>query len=381
MDWQVAYDAYPINVRKIWLNNCGVTPTGRPIAARMQQHFAQMCDIGPGGGELGPQVLLASIKQKLGRLISAQPHEIALIHNTAEGMTMVSLGLRLAEGDQILLLENEYPSNVYPWEVWGERGVELSSIPMSDTPEEFLEAFQACLTPRTKVVALSVVHWCTGMPLPISEIARICHERDILLIVDGSQGVGMVQIDFASIAPAVLCFSAWKWLLGPLGLAGLVIDPQTLAKLRMPFKGTESVAEPTSYLPYQTEMRTTIDRYAYSTANYNDWVYLDASLDFLCGLGLSSISGRILELTSVLWQGLARLGFRSAYRHGVKPQSGILSVSRPGVESGDLANRLSQRGIVARVRLDRLRLAPHVYLSPDQMERTVREIREVAGAC
>jgi cysteine desulfurase / selenocysteine lyase len=378
MNWQKVYDAYPINAECVWLNNCGITPTGAHIVARMAAHFDQMAQHGPGGGDASPAKLTQSIQQRLGQLLHAEPEDIALIHNTAEGMTMISLGLALSPGDELLLLENEYPSNVYPWEHWRDRGVKLSFVPMGDTREAFLEHFERAVTPRTKVAAMSMVHWCTGMPLPVQEMAKLCHERGILLVLDGSQGVGQVAIDFARIAPAVLCFSAWKWLLGPLGLGAIVVDRETLTRLSMPFKATDSVANPLSYLPYQSQMRASVERYTYSTANYNDWVYFDESLDFLGKIGFDRVAARLLELTARLLHGLSRLGFRSAYTHGDQPQSGILSVRKPGVDIDALCANLTKRGFVTRVRLEHLRLAPHVYESLEQMDATVAAIEELS---
>lgn len=378
MDWRKVYAAYPINARQVWLNNCGITPAGKHIVARMAAHFERMAQFGPGANDASPGQLLDDIRQKLAQLLCAEPSDIALVHNTAEGMTMVSLGLTLNPGDEILLLENEYPSNVYPWEHWADHGVQLHFVPMARTADEFLENFRDALKPRTKVAALSMVHWCTGLRLPIEPIAAMCRDRGILLVLDGSQGVGQVPLDFRRVAPAVLCFSAWKWLLGPLGLGALVIDRATLATLHMPFKGTDSVADPESYLPYQTQMRASVDRYTYSTANYNDWVYFDESLAFLQELGFDNVQARILELTERLWQGLSVLGFESAYVH-THPRSGILCVRKAGVDMDALCSALTAQGFIARVRLGHLRLAPHVYQSPEQMDSTVAAIRELAS--
>jgi selenocysteine lyase/cysteine desulfurase len=126
-------------------------------------------------------------------------------------------------------------------------------------------------------------------------------------------------------------------------------------------------------------MGATVDRYTYSTANYNDWVYLDESLLFLQQLGFATVQARILELTQRLWAGLSRAGFASAYDHGEQPRSGILCVRKPGVSIEAVCAGLTARGFVTRVRLDRLRLAPHVYLSPEQMDGTVEAIRQMAS--
>jgi selenocysteine lyase/cysteine desulfurase len=230
------------------------------------------------------------------------------------------------------------------------------------------------------VAALSMVHWCTGLPLPLVEIGRICHERSIRLVIDGSQGVGQVPLDLDALRPCVLAFSAWKWLLGPLGLGVLVVTEDVLPTLRPVFKGPDAVADPSRYLPYQSTLQPTADRYTYSTANYNDWVYFGASLDWLEGLGFERVSARIHELAQSLWLGLEALGFRSAYARDSAP-SGILAVEKPDVDCLELSRRLAARGVVARERLGRLRLAPHVYLGAEQMARTVDIIAELMPAC
>jgi selenocysteine lyase/cysteine desulfurase len=90
------------------------------------------------------------------------------------------------------------------------------------------------------------------------------------------------------------------------------------------------------------------------------------------------VTRRIVELTSALWRGLSALGFESAYQHGDTPQSGILSVRKPGVDVDALCRYLGQRGIVARVRQGYLRLGPHVYLSDEQVEAAVSVIAELS---
>jgi len=92
------------------------------------------------------------------------------------------------------------------------------------------------------------------------------------------QGVGQVPLDLRSLGSLVVAFSAWKWLLGPIGVAVLAVSRDQLASLKPVFKGPDNLARAT-YLPYQTDFKTTADRYTYSTANVNDWVYFRASLE------------------------------------------------------------------------------------------------------
>jgi selenocysteine lyase/cysteine desulfurase len=197
-------------------------------------------------------------------------------------------------------------------------------------------------------------------------------------VIDGAQGVGQVPIDFRALGPCVLAFSAWKWLLGPLGLGVLVVDNQVLSTLNPVFKGTDAMANPSVYLPYQTTFKPTADRYTYSTSNYNDWVYFAESLDWLEKFGFESVQARIHQLTDELWRGLEAVGFRSAYKRVSAPNSGILAVDKPGVDCRLLAQQLRAQGILAKERLGRLRLAPHIYIGSEQLTRTVETIDELA---
>jgi len=370
---------FPVCEHTIWLNNCGISPAGSFAVERMRTHFETLLREGPLGEGTSPGRLRRSIAEKLGALLEVTPDELALIHNTAEGMTMLSLGLELSPGDRILLLENEYPSNVYPWQFWDSRGVVLDFVPQGRSPAEFLASLERSLTPRTRVVALSAVHWCTGMVYPLRELAELCHARGVLLVLDGSQGVGHIPLSLAALRPAALVFSAWKWLLGPLGLGVLCVSRELLPKLRSVFRGPDGMAQP-SYLPYQTEVSPRADRYTYSTANYNDWAYFDASLDYLSKLGFENVFARISALGERLHQGLSSLGFVPAYDRSSAPPSGIVSMKHPAADSAALVTALGERGIVARERLGYLRLAPHVYLDERDIERTVATLASLLRA-
>jgi cysteine desulfurase/selenocysteine lyase len=87
----------------------------------------------------------------------------------------------LHRGEEILLLENEYPSNVYPFQHWEAKGIHLKFIPMADSPAKFLENVKSSISPNTKAISLSLVHWCTGMPLPTTEIGQYAKKKGLIL--------------------------------------------------------------------------------------------------------------------------------------------------------------------------------------------------------
>jgi cysteine desulfurase/selenocysteine lyase len=373
-DWDKIQSDFPINQHLIWLNNCGTTPMGNPVRETVNRWLDEYQRRGTAAAGFSYTGVKASICHRLETLLHAKPGELALVHHTAEGMNFISHGLSLDPGDEILLLENEYPSNVYPWEHWREKGVHVRAVPMTSNPGDFPAAFAAAAGPRTRVASLSAVHWCTGMPLPLEDLGKLCAERGITWVVDGSQGVGLVDLDVHACRVHYMAFSAWKWLLGPLGLGILYVSRDHLESLNPIFKGTESVSQDYEYLPYKHAWKPSADRFAISTGSMTDWVHFDASLAYLEDIGFDRVRDRIGTLARRLSDGLRGAGFQLASDAYPELASGIVAVSRPGLDSGSAVKTLRDRGIIAADRLGRIRFAPHVYNSEKQIDTVVGEM-------
>jgi selenocysteine lyase/cysteine desulfurase len=377
MDWKAIHDTFPVNQHLVWLNNCGTTPANSRVLAAMEAFLRAYAERGVLTTAKTGHGVNAAIREKLARLLGATVDELALIHHTNEGMMFVSHGLSLASGDRIALLENEYPSNVYPWEHWRERGVGIDFVPVGGCPDEFLDGFTKTLAPSTKVVSLSAVHWCTGMPLPLAEVGRVCDERGIHFVVDASQGAGLVPIDVKAMRIGFMAFSAWKWLLGPLGLGVLYIAKDKLDGLRFPFKGSGSVVDDGRYLPYRDALKPTTERYVCSTPNFNDWVYFEATLNLLDEIGFDVAQKRIHELTRHLADRLRDAGFVLASDRFASLPTGILIAEKQGVPTAALVAALRAGHVFAVERMGRLRLAPHVYILEEQLDRCAAILAKV----
>ena len=376
MNWKPVQAAFPVNSRMIWLNNCGITPAGSHVVAAMRRYLEDYALQGIFTPTAVYPAVRRRIKTILGRLLNCPAESLCLIHNTSEGMNVVSRGLALRPGQEILLLENEYPSNVYPWRHWADQGVRLVTVPAETSPERFLSAFRERISDATRVAAMSAVHWCTGMPLPLVEMGKICRENDVFFAVDGAQGVGMQPIDVEAMGIDFMAFSAWKWLMGPLGLGGLYVAPHRLDSLTPVFVGTESVVKDEEYLPYKSELKPDADRFAFSTPSLNDWVYFLAALEFLDAIGFETVRKRIFELTDYLNQRLRRMGFRVYSDHFPDHPTGITVCDKPGVPSGRLMDRLKENGVIAAERLGRIRFSPHIYLSKHQLDAAARTLSQ-----
>jgi selenocysteine lyase/cysteine desulfurase len=231
-----------------------------------------------------------------------------------------------------------------------------------------MASLEATMSSKTKLVSLSSVHWCTGMPLPLAEVGRLCKSYGALFVVDGAQGVGHQPIDVKAMHIDAMAFSAWKWLMGPLGVGGLYLSESLMDRLSFPFKGTGSVINDRAYLPHRDDLKSGAERYVTSSPSVGDWVHWHASLSFLSEIGFDAVRRRCLFLARYLGERLADAGFELASR-GFDAPSAIVAARKHGVDAEAMVEKLQAHGVVAAPRLGYVRLAPHILNTVSQLDK------------
>ncbi|BDA80897.1 aminotransferase [Leptospira kobayashii] len=379
-DWEEVSKLYPIQNDSIWLNFCGISPVSSFAASVMADYFDEYSRFGIFAPRYSEPKIRVILQEQLAGLLNCSPKSIGLIHNTSEGINLYSHSIGLKSGTRILVLENEYPSNVYPWEHWKEKGVGISFVPTGNTPSEFLENLEKEIkTGDVSLLSLSPVHWCTGMPLDLVTISKICERAGVRLVLDGSQAFGHIPIDLSQIKVEFAAFAAWKWLLGPLGVAAIYISPEASKDFRLIFKGAGSVKNDSQYLPYRDELKPAADQFEHSTANFNDWIYFYATLQMLSTIGFTKVQNRIYEISDLISVRLRDLGFVLDNDSFPESKSGIIGVK--GHKSKEFipdAINLFFRSkkIYTAVRMGRLRIAPHIPVTErhvDILEKAFKE--------
>jgi len=165
---------------------------------------------------------IEEVRKKTAELFSVSQEEIALIHNTTEGMNLIARSLELQPGDEIISADHEHTSALNPWKMWQEsRGVKLvtPTLPiLPESVEEVVDIYRKAITPKTKVISICHLVNTNGMILPIKEVSQMAHEFGILVAVDGAQGTGMFNIDLKEVDCDFYTVSAHKWLFSPKGV-------------------------------------------------------------------------------------------------------------------------------------------------------------------
>jgi selenocysteine lyase/cysteine desulfurase len=318
------------------------------------------------------------IRRLAATLVNARPEEIAFVPNTTSGISIVAEGYPWRAGDNLVTLENEFPSNLYPWMNLQARGVETRRVPV-DVRVEWSKLAQAC-DGRTRLLAISWVGYSTGWRVDLQELVDFARQRSIHVMLDAIQGLGVFPLDVRQTPIDFFAADGHKWLLGPEGAGLLYVRQDLLDMLRPTNVGWHSVAHSGDFTRIELTLRPAAARFEGGSQNMVGVLGLGASLELLASLGLGPqpgpIAQRVLAVTQEACERLQRVG---AIIHSQRPEghgSGIVSFDLPGRDLPALRLACLQAGVVLSCRGGRLRISPHAYCNSDDLERLVEALRD-----
>jgi selenocysteine lyase/cysteine desulfurase len=362
-----------------FFNHAGASPLPRRVADALRKYV----DDTEGAGYLAKNryAELAGIRALAGRMINASGDEIALVKNTAEGISIVAHAIDFRPGDRIVTAMGEYPANVYPWMDAARRtGAEVIFVPeTSDANGRRVVEVDAILRevdePRTRVVALSHVEFATGQRLDIARIGAFCRERSKIFCVDAIQSLGALPVDVQAMNIDYLAAGAQKWLLGAEGSAIFYCRRELIERTPPLLVGAVNVINNLQYGDYDYTLQPTAGRFECGTYNMGGLDAMRAAMELLSGLGAESISARTKTVTDRLIAGLERKGYVIVSPRDGQQWSGIVSFASPVHDPVAIAKTLRAEGrteIV--VREGRLRASPHFYNSDEQIDRLIEHL-------
>lgn len=272
--------------------------------------------------------------------------EIIFTSGTTMSLNMIVFGFMkyyLQEGDEVLITKAEHASNVLPWlELEKEIGIVVKYIPLKDLKVD-LETVKNCITEKTKVISLAYITNVIGDIRPIKEIAKLIHENNGLIVVDGAQSVPHIKTNVIEDDIDFLAFSAHK-MLGPTGTGVLYGKYIYLDKMKPIFYGggMNSRFESTKEIEYKTLPL----RLEAGTQNIAGVLGLSASIDYLNSIGMNKIHEHELELKNYLLEKLKSIDNITVYNKNT--DSGIVVFNIDNIFSEDTSRYLNHYHIFVR---------------------------------
>lgn len=366
-DWARWRAEFPITERPgIHFNHAGVSPISRRVAAAVAA-FAEDWLRLDATMQQPWSARVAATRAGFARLVGARADEIAFVKNTSEGISLVAAGIEWRAGDNVIAVDGEYPSNIYPWFGLRRWGVETRLV-APRRGRVHVEDVAAMADARTRVVAVSFVDWNSGARTALAPLGEWCRSRGILFCVDAIQGVGAVRLDVERDHIDCLAVGGHKWLLAPEGCGCLFVSQRVADRVQSVLHGWKSVTDAETYLPYHFNPRSDAAKFEPGSPSVLGEAALGAAIDLLLEIGPAAIEERIMDITDRLAAGLRARGAEIVSPWAADERSGIV-VFRLGDDPQRLCNALTARGIVVRVRGGGVRCAPHFYNDEGDIER------------
>jgi cysteine desulfurase / selenocysteine lyase len=319
------------------------------------------------------------LRTTLAELIGAKPDDIALTSGASTGMSAVAYGLKWQAGDEILTARGEFPLQYSTWKPMEEReGVKLNIVSPSD---RFLTAGDviAAITPKTRLVSISLVRFDNGALLDAAPIATACHAQGALLLLDASQACGAVPIDVQTLGVDFLVCAGYKFLLGPFGTGFFWARPEHVANMRpgpfywMAGKGVENFAAMNFTDPQPAAGAKRWD--VAETANYLNHAALDASVDFVLRAGAATVTAHNRKLIDLLYERLPkdRCIPTSPLDAAVRGPYACFAARNPE-KTAALYERLRKENVIVSLREGNIRVSPYLFNTERDIDRLISVI-------
>lgn len=379
-----ARDLFPGRTQSTYLSTCtrGLLP--KPAREALDAHLD---DLESGATDKAALFeLTESVRSSFATLVRCDSDEVAYTKNVSEGLNMVAAAVEWRDGDNVVVcLDMEHPNNVYPWlNQRARQGIEVRAVAHRDghvLPERIVEAMDA----RTRLVTLPTVSFAPGFRTDVAEVARVCNKRDVLLLADGVQSVGILDTDVRALGLDALAVSTQKGLCGLYGMGFLYCRREWAERLRPAYLARFGVdlgpdAHEAAMGAGNYALHAGARRFDLGNYNYPGITVADKSLSIINAVGTAAIETHVLRLTARLVEGLLALGLPVAGGAAGQHSSSIVCVGALDPRGHDttqdpaicaLSQRLTQGGVVHSLRRGMLRMALHLYTEDADIDRVL----------
>ncbi|MCX6128675.1 MAG: aminotransferase class V-fold PLP-dependent enzyme [Proteobacteria bacterium] len=340
------------------LNNAGFAPLNRQAAEAMQSAIQEMTI---GANTLRQRIGLdwEQAHTAMAELVGCDADEITFMPNVANAMSSLALALQFKANDEIVTVDQEYASNAYPWHTIAKlRDARvLRAQSRADHTIDTAEIVRL-IGPKTRVVAISWVQFQTGSVIDLEFLSLSCKQHDALLIVDGTQGIGVAPFSMRDIGIDAVVGSLHKWICGPIGSAYLAVNRCLLPKLEPQIVGPYSYGEAVGCLDTEASLLTHAGRFRSGTPSLIPIIGAGAAVRALLDCGVAKISQYSLQLAQALYRGLKEQEHQ-VLSPEVMTTPIVTFIPRQGLEAAKRA--LDAYGITYALRAGGLRLSPHAF--------------------
>ncbi len=359
---------------RAWLNAAHQGPL--PAVAVEAAHAALAEKVAPA--TLDDESFFAlplELKSALGRLVGVPGEEVILGNSTSYGLDLLAHGLDLRCGDEVLLVEGDFPATITPWLILERDGVRIRRL-QPETRPLTAEELEREITPATRVFCSSWVFSFSGEAIDLHAIGKLCRERGVTFIANASQAIGSRPINLAETPVDALVSCGFKWLCGPYATGFCWITPNLRERLTYrqaywltQMHGTD-LSQEGSVDIRQGQGAEQYD--VFGTANFLNFSPWQASIELMLHIGIDTIAAHDQSLVDRLLASLDQTDWRLVSPRDQPARSTLVLIKHDDPATIErTADALAAAGIDIAQRAGALRFSPHLYNTPEDIDRAL----------
>ena len=355
------------------INAANLCPSSRPVLETM---YGSTRDIDQDPSPSNRAKLYPAkeeTRKRLAAFLRVSPDEIIITRNTSESNNLVSNGVDLKAGDEVLIFHDNHPSNNTAWKEKARRfGYTVTELPNPNPhpgPDFYVDAVSKAISAKTKVLAFTHLTSTVGDLMPAADMCRVARERGVLTLLDGAQSFGLLDVDLSVIQPDFYTGSAHKWPCGPKEAGVLFVSKRAQERIW-----------PSVYSAYTGAVGLSKTFEGFGQRDDAAIVAFGETIAFQEKVGRANIEKRARELTQALVAGLRKIDGIQLWTHPAPERNAAVVSFQPGsLPIPKLSAALYERdkiGCATRGGSDRggLRFSPHFYNTPAEIDRTLAAI-------
>lgn len=376
--WELVKSQFQFEKGLNYFNNASLGPCPKLVADATNE-FRALLDGFPSKymwGEWDDEK--EATRQKVADMFSADVEEIALIHNTTEGMNLIAASLDLKAGDEVILADHEHTSGTLPWKYWQEtKGIKLVRpvLPiLPESEEELVDVYRKAITSKTKVISMVHATNTNGMILPVKAVSKMAQEKGILVAVDAAQTAGTFQIDLHDLGCDFYAASGHKFMFAPKGTGFLYAR-----------KESQSLLKPliVSAIHYNDKSIRKLENY--NTRNYPEMLGMGVAVDYYNLIGAERRENRLYELKNYFRSAISaddRFALKTPKADGLS--CSIQTVEVLGKKVADIKNTLWENYKIdcrpmSSFDINGVRISLSVFTTKNDVDYLISALKVIAG--
>ena len=315
------------------------------------------------------------VRSQCAELLSAKSEDITFLSSASDGINNVTYGLDWQEGDNVVIVDVEFPSGILPWTRLAEQGVEIRIVRHKDWYIDIAD-IEAQMDDRTRVVEISHVSMFTGQRIDVAKVSDLVRASNAILLLDVTHSAGVVPVE-AQLADVAVS-SCYKWLLGTHGTGIFYVNRERMPDFEPPFLGWNSPSQHGGWkAPTEFSLQPTAHRFQPGNANFLGIYILNNALNHLLDIGIKNIESHVLKLSGKIHSAVSSLDVDMMTPGLDNERAG--NVCFIAHNQDKLIRELEKRKVLiwgAYAGFGRLRVSTHAYNDENDVEQFIEVLKD-----